>query len=286
MAVCEIRIRYVIAIACFIGVFLNYSVKNVTNLTLVAMNKNDSTEISMSVINDSETSTNLNTSLSSENSTVPTISPIQSNVINWDHKTRNMVQGAFFYGYIILQLPSGRISELIGTRSIFGPAILVACLLSFLFPYAAQSGSLFACLVRFFQGLCLGVSFPSMHSLISQWAPINERSMLVSLIYSGSSMGLVTVEVASGYLSASSFLGGWPSMYFIIGCCGLVWFIFWILFVYDKPELHPMITEDELAFINNGRNKSLNTKVTISSESLLNLRVSNYRNRHCRYWIS
>lgn len=278
MSCCKIRIRYVIALASFLGFFLNHSVKNVTNVTLVAMHDskvlNDSrpslapiiTSQSLFTTNSTDThGGNSRHQLISDNSSLKNITLTLNTIpstINWDHKTRNLVQGTFFYGYIILQLPSGRISELIGTRAIFGPAILIACLLSFVFPYAAQSGAMFACLVRFLQGLVLGVSFPSMHSLISQWAPINERSMLVSLIYSGSSMGLVTVEMASGYLSSSTFLGGWPAMYFIIGCGGIVWFVFWILFVYDKPEMHSMVTGSELMVINKGRNKSPDEKVT------------------------
>ncbi|XP_074596239.1 sialin-like [Brevipalpus obovatus] len=262
---CKVRIRYVVALAAFFAIFLNHCIKNVTNVTLVAMTgagvlPENFTNILMSTpANGNKSEEELSNFNSSNIIVTPTIATHE--VIIWDHITRNFVQGSFFYGYIILQLPSGRISEFIGSRMILGPAVMLGCVLSFLFPFTAQFGVYPAAALRFTQGLLIGVTFPCVLNLFSRWTPISERSWLLSLIYSGSGIGLVVIEVVSGYLSASNFLGGWPSLYYLIGIAGIVWFVFWTLLVRNNPETHPLTTAEEVAEINKGRNKALSRTV-------------------------
>lgn len=61
--------------------------------------------------------------------------------------------------------------------------------------------------------------------------------------------GTVVAMTAGGYLSASSFLGGWPSVFYVFGTVGLAWGIPWFLLVHDRPELHPSISRAELEYL-------------------------------------
>lgn len=47
-------------------------------------------------------------------------------------------------------------------------------------------------------------------------------------------------------------LGGWPSVFYIFGFVGVLWFPFWALRAYDTPGSHPYITKEELAYIMKG----------------------------------
>lgn len=240
------KVRYIIAFISFLGFILNHSIKNVTNVTLVAMADEFESKIANMPGNQTQ-------SFSPSNTT--------SEQVHLDKVTQNKIQLSFFFGYLILQVPSGRISEIIGTRRMFGPAILIACCLSFLIPASVRLGIAYVQAIRFLQGLCLGVSFPTMHGLLARWAPITERSLLIAFTFSGAPFGIVIVEILSGILSESSFLGGWPSIYYIIGVTGCVWSALWFFFVYDSPEVHPMIEEDEMKEINKGRNRQIGAKV-------------------------
>ena len=51
---------------------------------------------------------------------------------------------------------------------------------------------------------------------------------------------------ASGYLCDYV---GWESVFYVFGVIGLVWFIFWCFLVFDGPDVHPRISEEEKAFI-------------------------------------
>ena len=46
---------------------------------------------------------------------------------------------------------------------------------------------------------------------------------------------------------------GWPSVFYLFGVLGLLWFLVWSFLVYDGPELHPRISHQEKLFLQVGR---------------------------------
>ena len=76
------------------------------------------------------------------------------------------------------------------------------------------------------------------------------------LYYVGGEAGTVLCLTLSGIL-ASHY--GWECTFYVWGGCGIVWFIFWIVFVYETPNDHPRISDDERTFINSNVQKSYNT---------------------------
>jgi ACS family sodium-dependent inorganic phosphate cotransporter-like MFS transporter 5 len=44
-------------------------------------------------------------------------------------------------------------------------------------------------------------------------------------------------------------MGGWPSVFYVIGGFSLVWFVLWAVFMYDRPSDHPRISPDEKHYI-------------------------------------
>lgn len=53
----------------------------------------------------------------------------------------------------------------------------------------------------------------------------------------------------SGVLSEYGFAGGWPSIFYVFGAVGTIWCIAFLLMVYEDPESHPRIAEDEKKYI-------------------------------------
>lgn len=264
----KLQIRLVVIFMVAFGLFLNIAVRNVTNVTLVALSNNTAFT---HIIIQNDTSSN---------------STIETTTSEWDHKTRNTVTAWIWYGSIILQLPAGRLSETIGSRYMLGPAVGLASMLCFIFPFTVQLGVYVACGVRFIQGLLLGVCLPASNFLISSWAPVNERSTLMAITFIGSAFGTIITEALSGVFSSIDFLGGWPLMYYLIGFLGAVWLIAWLFLVYDKPEDHPMISQEEIAVINDGRNKQIDRMVSDWGDCYLqgskNLELELNRKKKCR----
>lgn len=53
----------------------------------------------------------------------------------------------------------------------------------------------------------------------------------------------------SGLLSVST--GGWPSIFYVFGAVGTVWSLAFIFLVFEDPEIHPRINQEERKYIIN-----------------------------------
>uniref|UniRef100_A0A8C5GQ10 Vesicular glutamate transporter 2.1 n=1 Tax=Gouania willdenowi TaxID=441366 RepID=A0A8C5GQ10_GOUWI len=217
---------------------------------------------------------------------------------NWDPETVGMIHGSFFWGYIVTQIPGGYISSRLAANRVFGAAIVLTSILNMLIPSAARVH--FGCVifVRILQGLVEGVTYPACHGIWSKWAPPLERSRLATLSFCGSYAGAVIAMPLAGILVQYS---GWSSVFYVYGCFGLFWYIFWILVSYESPAEHPTITDEEqvrvyvLIFQNNSKsflffnpsscqsNTSTNISITqkfFTSMPVYAIIVANF----CRSW--
>lgn len=103
------------------------------------------------------------------------------------------------------------------------------------------------------QGLIAGVIWPSMHNMTAKWIPPNERSRFVSA-YLGSSVGAaITYPLCA---AISNFLG-WGAAFYLTSLLGLMWYCSWHYFVYDSPQQHPRISDDEKNYIMENIAKSI-----------------------------
>lgn len=88
-----------------------------------------------------------------------------------------------------------------------------------------------------------------MHVMISKWAPPSERSVLTSIAYSGTSLGMVIGTLLSGTIA--QYLG-WQWIFYIEGALCLIWCTAWWLMIEDSPEKQQwFISEAEKNYIPN-----------------------------------
>ncbi|GAB0094566.1 putative inorganic phosphate cotransporter [Sergentomyia squamirostris] len=172
---------------------------------------------------------------------------------DWDEKTQSVILSSFFWGYIVTQVPAGKLAQTYGAKLMLIFAMAICSALNILTPFGASYGGWkLVCASRVLQGLCQGFIFPSTHTLLSKWAPVAERGKLSTYCYSGSQFGTVIMLSASGFL-ASSFLG-WPSVFYVSGFAGVFWSILWYFFGGNSPAEFKSISPEEKEFIE----KSLN----------------------------
>lgn len=80
----------------------------------------------------------------------------------------------------------------------------------------------------------VGVSYPSINSLLGKWLPIAERGRATAAVNSFSYLGAVLALVISAPMVASSNIG-WAWVFYIFGGIGLFWLVPWILLVQSRP---------------------------------------------------
>lgn len=73
--------------------------------------------------------------------------------------------GSFFYGYVLTQVPGGRLAELFGGKLIYGIGVLMTAVFTLLSPIAARYNFTLFIIVRVLEGMgevgngtnCVGV---------------------------------------------------------------------------------------------------------------------------------
>lgn len=175
--------------------------------------------------------------------------PLAEGEFDWDEAKQGVVLGSFFYGYVLTQVPGGRMAELVGGKRIYGYGVLITAIFTMLTPLAAHWNLPFLVLVRILEGMGEGVTYPAMHAMLAHWIPPLERNKFAAIVYAGSNIGTVVSMPLTGWLCSQSFLGGWPSAFYIFGLLGMVWFVCWMYLVYDRPSEHPRISRKERAYI-------------------------------------
>ncbi|XP_069705479.1 putative inorganic phosphate cotransporter isoform X2 [Periplaneta americana] len=237
----------------FTGFAVNYMVRLNINIGIVSMVKNIPKSNNISYSN---TCVQTVISNSSANSTAPTISITDEPKFDWDAKQQGLVLGGYFWLHPFFQVAGGVMAQRYGTKLVFGVSNVMQCLLSFLIPLLAELDYRALIFLRVIQGIIGGVTWPSMHNLTASWIPPNERSKFLSA-YMGSSIGAALTYPLCGLL-ISWF--GWPSVFYVTGGIGVVWFIAWWVFVYDSPAQHPRISEKEKKYILDCLGKTVTTK--------------------------
>ncbi|XP_029166244.1 putative inorganic phosphate cotransporter [Nylanderia fulva] len=243
--------RDILWVLVFIGFAMNYMVRLNLNLTIVAMvvpYPKPAAAIQCNVENNTllwinETSENNNVS-SSFSITTSSENVTYEDRFAWTEYEQGLVLGAYYWLHWLSQLPGGLLARRYGTKLVFGLANLLTSLLGFLIPYAASN--LYGLIIlRMVQGLITGVTWPSMHNMTAKWIPPNERSRFVSA-YLGSSVGAaITYPLCA---AVSSFFG-WSAAFYVTSLLGVMWYCSWHYFVYDSPQQHPRISDDEKNYI-------------------------------------
>ena len=73
----------------------------------------------------------------------------------------------------------------------------------------------------------------------SLWGPPMERSQLISIYFSGNSLGTCLIYPLGGFLGGSDW--GWRSIFYVTGGCGIVWCLLWLFMAFESPSTHPRL---------------------------------------------
>ncbi|XP_064103173.1 putative inorganic phosphate cotransporter [Macrobrachium nipponense] len=242
--------RHLLAFMGFLGFANVYAMRVNLSVAIVAMVNN-------TAIPHANKSISEECEFPGDNSTLPS----KDGEFVWDESEQGLILGSFFYGYVLTNFLGGRLGELIGGKIVFAVGVLVTSILTLLTPVVAYTNiTPLIVTLRILEGLGEGVTFPAMNSLMARWIPPLERSKMSAYVYAGAQFGTVVSLPICGLLCQSDFLGGWPSVFYVFGVLGLLWFIFWMLLISNTPESHPTISLEEKIYIQTTLNDALKAK--------------------------
>ncbi|KAL1494067.1 hypothetical protein ABEB36_009724 [Hypothenemus hampei] len=95
-----------------------------------------------------------------------------------------------------------------------------------------------------------------MHVMLANWAPPGERSVMSTIVYSGTALGTVAFMLLAGIIAARL---SWEWVFYIEGGVSAIWLILWMIFVADTPATERFISQEEREFIIESLNENSDT---------------------------
>ena len=154
----------------------------------------------------------------------------------------------FMFAYGFSQLVSGKMYDKVGTRKGFTVSVIIWGLADMITSLAGGIGSL--CAFRALLGLGEAGPWPGVVKSNAEWFPVKERAFAQGFFGAGGSIGSILSPIIISMLYISF---GWKNTFIVVGSLGILWLIPWLIFNKKTPENHPWITEEEKAYILEGR---------------------------------
>ena len=250
------HVRYLILLACILSVAVDYVTRLNINVAIVSMvrvhhqsksitSRNVSTEFGYCQY---ASKTIVNHSIDIEYEQESNSSSIVDHNFDrydWSPSQQGFVLGGFFYTYMLMQVPGGRLAERIGGKWVVMVGILLSSVVNVVTPVIASN---FAAIVvsRIVLGAAQGGIFAACYNLLCNWFPKSQRAMALGNLETGTRFGTMAATYFAGYLSDNY---GWPYVFYVCGAVGFVAFIVLTPLMTSKPEDHRFVSREELDLI-------------------------------------
>lgn len=161
----------------------------------------------------------------------------------------------FTWFYAMSQIPVGYLLDRIGSRWLYGSAIVLWSVFTLLMGLAshhffatatASFMMLLAC--RALVGIAEAPSFPSNTKIIATWFPDHERARATATYSSAQYIGLALLTPALSFIVSR---WGWEMSFYISGMVGIVFGIYWLM-AYRDPQHSKRVNQAELDLIRQG----------------------------------
>lgn len=161
----------------------------------------------------------------------------------------------FTWFYAMSQIPVGYLLDRVGPRKLYGSAIILWSLFTFLMGlgshpvFASATGSFVMLLIcRALIGVAEAPSFPSNTKIIANWFPDHERARATATYSSAQYIGLAVLTPVLSWIVAA---WGWEASFYISGGAGMAFGVYWLV-AYRDPADSTKVNGAELEMIRRG----------------------------------
>jgi len=161
----------------------------------------------------------------------------------------------FTWFYAMSQIPVGYILDRVGSRILYGSAIVLWSVFTFVMGFAshhifATATASFAMLLvcRALIGMAEAPSFPSNTKIIASWFPDHERARATAFYSSAQYIGLALLTPLLSFIVAEY---GWEASFYLSGGVGIIFGIYWLI-AYRDPQDSKKVNDAELTYIREG----------------------------------
>ncbi|XP_043801699.1 sialin-like [Apis laboriosa] len=163
----------------------------------------------------------------------------------WNQHIQGFLLSGYFYGVLPASIPAGLLAEKYGGSRVVAFATLIPAVLNLLMPWVSDIHYGLVFVLRFLMGFFGAAIYPALHAMIARWVPPSEKGIFVWTMQGGPFGTVVTFTLCGQIISAF----GWKAAYYVTSGLILIFYALWVFLIYDTPDLHPGITENEKVFI-------------------------------------
>jgi len=179
--------------------------------------------------------------------TISVLAPVITKDLHLSNTAFGGIVVWFLLAYTISQGVSGKIYDRIGTRLGFTFSIIVWSVSAMAHAFARGLTSL--SIFRFFLGFGEAGNWPGAAKTVAEWFPVKQRALGMAIFNSGAAIGSIAAPPLIVFLQLKY---GWQTTFIVTGTLGFLWLILWLL-VYQTPDKHRWLTQDEFKLIREGK---------------------------------
>jgi MFS transporter, ACS family, hexuronate transporter len=195
-----------------------------------------------------------------DRSIVGVMAPTLQMLFNWTNKDYAAIMVSFKIAYGLGLLFMGGIIDRFGTKIGYTISIAIWSLFGMLHAAVRPAFSLIGFIVARF-GLGIGESgnFPAAIKTVAEWFPKKDRAFATGIFDASTSVGAILAPFIVGAIVTVEG-DNWQIPFLFTGVLSALWVFLWIR-TYKKPEFHPKLSREELAYINSDSEEETDEKI-------------------------
>lgn len=188
------------------------------------------------------------------------MAPTLQKLFEWSNKDYAAIMVSFKIAYGIGLLFMGRIIDRFGTKTGYTISIIIWSLFGMLHAVIRPAFSLIGFITARF-GLGIGESgnFPAAIKTVAEWFPKKDRAFATGIFDASTSVGAILAPFIVGAI-VSVDGHNWQIPFLFTGVLSAIWVFLWLR-TYQKPEEHPKLSKQELAYINSDSAEETTEKI-------------------------
>ncbi len=195
-----------------------------------------------------------------DRSIVGVMAPTLQMLFNWTNKDYAAIMVSFKIAYGLGLLFMGGIIDRLGTKIGYTISIAIWSLFGMLHAAVRPAFSLVGFIAARF-GLGIGESgnFPAAIKTVAEWFPKKDRAFATGIFDASTSVGAILAPFIVGAI-VSVEGDNWQIPFLFTGVLSALWVFLWLR-TYQKPESHPKLSREELAYINSDSEEESDEKI-------------------------
>ncbi len=195
-----------------------------------------------------------------DRSIIGVMAPTLQKLFDWTNKDYAAIMVSFKIAYGIGLLFMGGVIDRFGTKIGYTISIAIWSVFGMLHAAIRPAFSLIGFIgVRFGLGIGEAGNFPAAIKTVAEWFPKKDRAFATGIFDASTSVGAILAPFIVGAI-VSVEGDNWQIPFLITGVLSSIWVFLWLR-TYQKPEVHPKLSKEELKYINSDSEEESTEKI-------------------------